>query len=227
MAFLEGSILGVAPVFSINLLAHRYITSTTLYFRQYCSMAVRQQSSKQPARIFIPSVAREATTERPTTTNETAHPQSFQPYTTLLVVVVTNPVQLKNLTSISNTTNSSPLFFNSSITTSFNVPITTPSTLASSSSSLSLSRSWPYHTTQALSETQVPKEWGPKDLDVETGRQVMFLLGAFAVFVITMVLIIGAGVWKSMWRSRISYMPFARGGRSREDKVNDIELRLR
>jgi hypothetical protein len=81
---------------------------------------------------------------------------------------------------------------------------TSPHSYLSLTSAISLSNSI-YHTTSvphftattlALSESDIPAAWAPKNLDIEQHQHALFLVYISLVFVLTILGIIGTGCWR-------------------------------
>jgi hypothetical protein len=137
-------------------------------------------------------------TSLPTSENNFNQDESFRPYTTLVIAVITNAAQIQQQTS---SPDPSPF---SLPQLSSNASITSVATSTSSSPTLSAS-SKHWHITQigtVVSESETPKAWAPKFLDVEKVQLNVFLGCVALLFIVTIIGIIGTGMVRQRVRSR-------------------------
>jgi hypothetical protein len=114
--------------------------------------------------------------------------QSPHPLTIFVTVTISPFSLLQDPTSLPISSQSLRV----STTTSVESSSTAPSVKPSSSSYL-------WHPTQVgtvLSETGVPYEWGPKDLETDKRRAQIFVSCISLIFVFTLMIIIGEGCWR-------------------------------
>jgi hypothetical protein len=121
--------------------------------------------------------------------------KSSRPYTTLIIIVVTNAAQIQQQTPSPNPSQPPHL--------SSNASITSVATSTSSPQTPFLStKHW--HITQigtVVSESEIPKAWAPKFLDVEKAQLNVFLGCAALLFIVTIVGIVGTGMVRERLRS--------------------------
>lgn len=114
--------------------------------------------------------------------------ESLRPFTSFVTATISHSTQSQDLTLETKPTKPVPVSLNSSIE-----PSTGPSFLTPSSSS----HIWhPTRVGTVVSESEIPAAWGAKDLEVEAARTKTFLGCIALIFVLFLMVIIGAGCWK-------------------------------